>query len=151
MSVSHGGRLLLSERRRKRNPALEALISTHFVPDQIVRPRKIPLSVFRPDFRQFQEVVSRDTPMWPDRFPWSPRPFPAVHVARTVASARQSRTGIADNDRPRGSRCSIGVGWRGHSCQDLVFAQYPFLSNSRNLLSECQTSSVCALYLPFFV
>lgn len=34
----------------------------------------------------------------------------------------ERRTGIADNDCPRGSRFSIGVGWRGHSCQDLVLA-----------------------------
>ena len=120
MSVPRSRWILLPYRCRKWNPALEALISPHFVPCQIVRFGEIPLSVFRPDLGQFRKVVSRNSPMVADRFPWGPCFFTVVHVTRPIASASQSRTGIADNDCPRGSHFSIGVSWRGHSCQDLV-------------------------------
>ena len=57
------------------------------------------------------------------------RPIPkatAMHRESRIQALHLRRTGIADNDCPRGSRFSIEVGWAGHSCQDSVFSVRKF-------------------------
>jgi hypothetical protein len=136
MSVSHGGRLLLSGRCGKRNPALEAFVSAEFVPDQIVRPGEIPFSVLCPALGKFREVIASDSPMRPDSLPWRPRLLAAVHVARTIASALEG----ASESRIVNVELCVSL----RAIRPFVLRRVPLDTEERNPFDANQSTASCS-------